>query len=542
MSRPPFSPALEILAGGAALGRAGPGAPPPPPPGPRGSGPSARAAVPEGAGAGPGWPTALLALGLGLALLGRLFAEEAAAAVRVWDESSAYNHCWLILPLALWLAWQRRDRLRGLRPAPSPALALLALPAGLAWLAAERLGIMEGRQFAALALAEILLLAVLGGRIGRAMAAPLAYLAFLVPFGAFATPLLQRITARLVEFGLGLTGIPHFVDDLVIEIPAGTFLVAEACAGLRFLIAALAFGALYALVMFRSPGRRLAVMALALAVPILANGLRAFGIVLLGHYLGSAEAAVADHVLYGWVFFSLVLLLLILAGLPFREDGAPRREEAARHGTARPWTGGGAAALVSAAALAVGLAATGPAVAGRLDRAGGQAPARVAFPLLPMPGCTAAEAEGALRCPPGALVTAGLLRFPAAVTWRAVGAARGRLAGADDQDRVFRLAMPGGADWEVRASAEGATATALWLNGQPAGSGLPSRLRQAWNSLGGGEGVPVLAAVTLRPVGGPEEEHAWAMAGMARQRELVEAVLRMQGPAIAARGAALSSR
>ena len=60
--------------------------------------------------------------------------------------------------------------------------------------------------------------------------------------------------------------------------------------------------------------------------------------------------------------------------------------------------------------------------------------------------------------------------------------------------------------------------------------------------MGGGEGVPVLAAVTLRPVGGPEEEHAWAMAGMARQRELVEAVLRMQGPAIAARGAALSSR
>ena len=268
-----------------------------------------------------GWTLPLAALVFGLIVLGSFFAEEAMAAIRVWQDSTAYNHCWLVLPVAGWLAWQRRNRLIGLSPAPSPGLALLALPAGLAWLAAERLGIMEGRQLAAMGMLWALVLSLLGWPICRAMAAPLAYLVFLVPFGAFTTPLLQEVTVWLIGLGLDLLGIPNYIDGLLIDVPAGTFEVAEACAGLRFMIAALAFGALYALTIFRSPGRRLAVMALALVVPVLANGLRAFGIVLLGQHLGSAEAAAVDHATYGWAFFSIVILLLVFAGLPFREDG-----------------------------------------------------------------------------------------------------------------------------------------------------------------------------------------------------------------------------
>ncbi|MBX9750767.1 MAG: exosortase [Roseococcus sp.] len=163
-------------------------------------------------------------------------------------------------------------------------------------------------------------LGVFGWRLFRAFAVPLGYLVFLVPFGAFLVPQLQEVTAWMIVAGLSLLGIPHFVDALIIEIPAGIFFVAEACAGLRFLIASLAFGGLYAAVMFRSPGRRVAVMVLALVVPVVANGLRALGIVLLGHHLGSAEAAAADHLIYGWVFFTLVILLLVVAGLPFRQD------------------------------------------------------------------------------------------------------------------------------------------------------------------------------------------------------------------------------
>ena len=462
------------------------------------------------------WRAPLLVLALGLLTLGFIFAEEGAAALRIWTHDAAYNHCWLVAPVAAWLAWTRRDRLRLLRPVPLPGAALLMLPVGLAWLAAERLGIMEGRQFAALGAVWTLALAVLGWRVCRAMAAPLLYLVFLVPFGAFATPALQNATAWMIELGLRALDITHHREGLLIETRAGLFHVAEACAGLRFLIAALAFGALYAVMLFRSPWRRLIVLLLALTVPVLANGLRALGIVVLAEHLGSAEAAAADHVIYGWGFFSVVILLLILAGLPFREDGAPPRPSGSPF--RRPFSAPRpTAAFILAGGLAVIGAAAAPALAARLD-AGAPAPREVAASLAMPEGC-AAEGDG-LLCG-GTRVSAQLLVFYPRVTWRAVNTELWRFAGrADDTDVTFTPDLPAGsAAWRARRGDGALVAVAAWLDGRPAG-GVRSRLAQAWNSLGAaGGGVPVIAAITLRPEG------AFGGAG---DRALLERVLAAQ--------------
>ncbi len=120
---------------------------------------------------------------------------------------------------------------------------------------------MEGRQLVAVALLLVLVLAVLGRRLWWAFSVPLLYLFLLVPFGGFLVPPLQAFTARFIDLGLDLLGIAHVVTRFVIEIPEGTFRVAEACAGLRFVIAAIAFGMVYACALYRSPGRRIGFMA-----------------------------------------------------------------------------------------------------------------------------------------------------------------------------------------------------------------------------------------------------------------------------------------
>ena len=51
-----------------------------------------------------------------MATSSRFFSAEAAAAVRVWNASTAYNHCWLVMPIAAWLAWIRRHRLAMITP------------------------------------------------------------------------------------------------------------------------------------------------------------------------------------------------------------------------------------------------------------------------------------------------------------------------------------------------------------------------------------------------------------------------------------------
>jgi hypothetical protein len=135
-------------------------------------------------------------------LLGILFHAEVIAAVGVWIDSTAYNHCFLIIPIVIFLIWDRRSTLAGLAAEPLPLAALLAIPLGIAWLAAERLGIMEGRQLVAVSMVEVLFLAMLGRRLWLALLGPLLYLYFLVPFGEFLTPKLQDITTWFIRHSL----------------------------------------------------------------------------------------------------------------------------------------------------------------------------------------------------------------------------------------------------------------------------------------------------------------------------------------------------
>jgi EpsI family protein len=98
--------------------------------------------------------------------------------------------------------------------------------------------------------------------------------------------------------------------------------VARACAGVRFLIASVALGTFVSNLFFHSLRRRVCYIIFSIAVPILANGLRAFGIVMIAHFSGMKYAAGADHLIYGYVFLSFVIVTLLIVALVLREkDG-----------------------------------------------------------------------------------------------------------------------------------------------------------------------------------------------------------------------------
>jgi exosortase A len=309
-----------------------------------------------------GWRRAAIAVGAASLVFGLAFFHDMQAAVTVWLQSTAYNHCFLILPLIGFLLWERRAVFSAVSPKPAfwPLVAMPLLSA--VWLAAAILDLNEGRQLAVVAMFEIVLLATLGTRAARALLAPLLFLFFLVPSGAFLVPELQKITADIVVRGLHLLNIPVYSDGMMIAIPEGQFEIAEACAGLRFLIASIVFGCFFSVVMYRSYVRRALFVGLSLVVPVGANGLRALGIIVLAHIEGSAAAVEADHVLYGWLFFSLVIVLLIAIGVAFVDNNAVLP-------ATRPSGAGPRSSWPFAAACggAVVLALAGPAYAVRLD-------------------------------------------------------------------------------------------------------------------------------------------------------------------------------
>jgi exosortase A len=342
-----------------------------------------------GSSIAPGWQAVLILVGIASLAFGAVFRQDIMGAVRVWIDSTAYNHCFLILPLAGFLLWQRRAVISSVSPRPVLWPLMMLPPLSAVWLLSAVLDIQEGRQLVMVAMFEVVLLVALGPRVFWLLLSPLLFLFFLVPSGAFLVPSLQTITADITITGLRALHIPVFSDGYMIEIPEGPFEIAEACAGLRFLIASSVFGCFFAVVMYRSFLRRTLFILMSIAVPIVANGLRALGIIVLAHLEGNAAAVEADHILYGWLFFTLVIMILIGVGMAFADKAGPQFVVGStRTRKSPPWR---FAVAVPAGVL---LALAGPAYAYRLESL---------FPAVPLPQADSPQAGPSWRALTGIL-------------------------------------------------------------------------------------------------------------------------------------------
>jgi EpsI family protein len=247
------------------------------------------------------------------------------------------------------------------------------------------------QHFAVVMMIPATLWVLLGGAVMKRLVFPMAYLLFAVPFGEFLVPSLQDITATIAVKTLQFTGIPVLWEGRYFFIPSGNFEVAEACSGVRYLIASLALGTLYAYISYHSWWRRVVFIALSAAVPVLANGVRAYGIVMIAHLSDYQLAIGVDHFIYGWVFFSAVMLLLFWLGNYFRDapvvrsaDGITTNIDAVPVSKTR-WAWGG---------LALAIILFGPVLDSMVQRASAMAPA---FDLRLPPGLGAWHGPQATR-------------------------------------------------------------------------------------------------------------------------------------------------
>lgn len=269
-----------------------------------------------------GWRTALAQLGIVWATILALFWRDAADMVAIWWNSSTFNHCLLIIPILWWLVDQRKAELAKVRPEPwAPAL-LWVGAGGLGWLLGDAAGVALARHAGLVMMLQGAVGTLLGANVVRGLAFPLFYALFLVPFGEEFVPALQVLTAKMCMWLLGLTGIPAHIEGIYISTPTALFRVAEACSGVKFLVAMVALGALVANLCFKSGLRRSAFMAACVIIPIIANGLRAFGTIYIAHHGNVDFAASFDHVFYGWIFFGIVIALVLAAGWPFFDRAA----------------------------------------------------------------------------------------------------------------------------------------------------------------------------------------------------------------------------
>jgi exosortase A len=241
------------------------------------------------------------------------------AMASIWERSETFAHGYLILPISLFLLWRNRGKWQHLKPKQDPWALLPLVGAGLLWYVTSAIEVQVVSQLMAVVILQAAIWLMLGRQIIKAILFPLLYLFFAVPMGEGLIEPMMLLTAKFVILAVKATGIPIFYEGTFFSLPSGDWSVVEGCSGVRYLIASLALGCLYAYLTYQKLHKRLIFIFLAAVVPIVANWIRAFAIVMLGHFSGMKLATGVDHLVYGWFFFGLVIFLMFSVGHFWRD-------------------------------------------------------------------------------------------------------------------------------------------------------------------------------------------------------------------------------
>jgi exosortase len=233
-----------------------------------------------------------------------------------WRTDDNYSHGFLIVPIALYLAWERRDKFFAALGRPS-ATGLVVVLGSLLVLAA---GVLGSELF----LTRISILGMLAGIVLflfgwarlRVLAFPLAFLLLMIPlpaivFNQIAFPL-QLLASRTGEFVLGSVDIPVLREGNVLVLANTSLEVAEACSGIRSLVSLLTLGIVFGYFADSRWWVRTLVALATIPVAIVANGARVAGTGIAAHRFGPAAAEGFFHEFSGWVVFIVAFLMLLL--------------------------------------------------------------------------------------------------------------------------------------------------------------------------------------------------------------------------------------
>jgi exosortase len=233
-----------------------------------------------------------------------------------WSIDDNYSHGFLIVPIALYFVWERKERLRSTIQSPS-SLGLVVVLGSLAILVA---GILGSELF----LTRISILGTIAGSIlfvygwthFKILFFPTAFLLLMIPipsiiFNQIAFPL-QLLASRFGEMALMAFQIPVLREGNVIILANTSLEVAEACSGIRSLISLLTLGIVFG---YFSDSRTWVRTALALAtipIAIVANGIRVAGTGIAAHYYGPEAAQGFFHSFSGWIIFIAAFFMMFV--------------------------------------------------------------------------------------------------------------------------------------------------------------------------------------------------------------------------------------
>jgi exosortase len=247
---------------------------------------------------------------------GLLYWQVGLKLVSDWYHDDNYSHGFLIVPLALYFVWERREKLRKIPVTPS-ALGLVFVLGSVAVLIAGILGSeLFLTRISILGTVVGVILFLFGWAHLRALAFPVAFLLLMIPipailFNQIAFPL-QLLASQFGESAMGLANVPVLREGNVLILANTQLEVAEACSGIRSLVSLVTLGILFGYFTDTRLWVRLLIVASTIPVAILANGARVAGTGIAAHWYGERAAQGFFHEFSGWAVFVVAFAMILL--------------------------------------------------------------------------------------------------------------------------------------------------------------------------------------------------------------------------------------
>lgn len=263
-----------------------------------------------------------------LGLIAFLYQDIMWNMVMDWEHDPNYSHGFLVPFIAGYLVWERWAQLRTI-PIQASNWGIPLLSLGIVMLVVGSIGaeLYTQRVSFIVVLAGLILL-ILGKQYLRDLGLPLAFLIFMVPLPAIvvntiAFPL-QLLAAQTAAYCLFQLGIPVFREGNLISLAGSTLEVAEACSGLRSLLALITLGTIYAYFSQKDNWKRWVLVGLSIPIAIVANAIRVTGTGILANHWGVEVAQGFYHTFEGWIVFVVAFILLFGCGALLSRIGKDR--------------------------------------------------------------------------------------------------------------------------------------------------------------------------------------------------------------------------
>ncbi|MDH5765291.1 MAG: EpsI family protein [Gammaproteobacteria bacterium] len=270
------------------------------------------------------WIYAGSAVGIVLLILLLMYQQTVLYLIGIWNkvEVGEYAHGYVVLLISGYLLFNNRQKLMRLTPCSEYKAIFAVVAMSLVWLMAALVDVQVLQAISLLLLIFATLWSILGSQVMKYIAFPILFISFAVPVWNPLSPLLQNITADAVYGVIRLLAVPAARQDNVIVLPAGKLSIEEACSGLRYLLAAMTLGTLYAYMYYSSWKSRIIVVMVSVGAAVLSNIIRVFIVVYLGYATDMQHPLVNDHLSLGWYIFAGMVFILMLADAKVNKNEA----------------------------------------------------------------------------------------------------------------------------------------------------------------------------------------------------------------------------